>query len=85
MLLGILVTFIGRFKAKGVVAGSVWVKHLIIKICVLAPTPEASGFNIKMSIISDASRRKRKCLCSNRLQRWFCLNIMRNLCEQRSS
>ena len=84
-LLCILMTFIGRVKAKGAVAGSIWVKHPNIKICVLAPTPEASGFNIKTSIVSGVSRRKRKCLGSNRLQRWFCLNIMRNFCEQRSS
>ena len=59
-LLCILMTFIGRFKAKGAVAGSIWVKHRNIKICVLAPTPEASGFNIKTSIVSGVSRRKRK-------------------------
>ena len=46
MLLGILVMFIGRFKAKGVINGGIWVKHPNIKICILAPTPEASGINI---------------------------------------
>ena len=44
----------------GVLTGGIWVKYLTIKICILDPTPEASGLNIQMSIISGMGRCKRK-------------------------
>ena len=59
-LLCIFMAFINRRKTKGSVAGSIGVKYPNIKICVLAPTPEASGLNIQMSIIRGIGRRKRK-------------------------
>ena len=59
-LLYIFMAFINRSRAKGVVAGSIEIKYPNIKICILAPTPEASGLNIQASIISGVSRCKRK-------------------------
>ena len=59
-LLYIFMVFINRRKAKGAVTGSIWVKHPNIKICILAPTPEASGLNIQASIISGVGRCKGK-------------------------
>ena len=61
-LLCILMAFINRSKAKGAVAGNIGVKYSNIKICVLAPTPEASGLNIQASIISGVGICKRKSL-----------------------
>ena len=59
-LLCIFIAFINRSKAKGTVAGSIGIKYPNIKICILAPTPEASGLNIKVSIISGVGRCKGK-------------------------
>ena len=48
--------FINRRKTKGAVTGSIGVKYPNIKICILAPTPEATGLNIQMSIIGGVGR-----------------------------
>ena len=61
-LLCIFMAFINRSKSKGAVAGSIEVKYPNIKICILAPTPEASGLNIQVSIIGGVGRCKRKSL-----------------------
>ena len=66
MLLGILMAFISRSKAKGVVNGGIWVNTWTSEYwCILPPTPEASGLNIQMDIIGGVGRCKRKCLWSN--------------------
>ena len=59
-LLCIFMAFINRRKTKGAVAGSIGVKYANIKLCALAPTPEASGLNIQTSIIRGIGRCKRK-------------------------
>ena len=46
----------------GAVTGVIGVKYPNIKICIVAPTPEASGLNIQMSIISGVGRYKKKSL-----------------------
>ena len=44
----------------GALTGEIWVKYPTIKICILDPTPKASGLNIQMSINSGVGRCKRK-------------------------
>ena len=64
-LLYILITFISRSKARGVVTRGIEVNYPNIKICIMAPTSEASNLNIQTNIISGVGRYKRKCLKSN--------------------
>ena len=62
LLLCILMVFISKSKAQGVVTGGIGAKYPNIKICILAPNPEAIGLNIQMIVISGVGRCKRKSL-----------------------